>query len=313
MRGLLLLLALLAIPDLIDDAVADERKPGATFRDCADCPLMVMIPGGEYRMGAEPEEEHRESLAAEFRNRSLPQRRVHIRSFAAGKYEITRAQYRQFAEETGRGSASCFAWIDGEYRLEAARSWRNPGFAQDDTHPATCISWEDAAAYVQWLGRRTGKPYRLLTEAEWEYAARAGTTTIRYWGDDGDASCAHANGADRSTLSQVAAARDWHTLPCDDGHAHTAPVGRYGANAFGLHDMLGNVAEWTADCWNADYRGAPGDGSARLSGDCDLRVVRGGAWDEGAAGLRAAYRVGSPVVVRVYARGFRVARSLEGQ
>jgi formylglycine-generating enzyme len=278
------------------------------FKDCADCPAMVVIPAGRFVMGAAPGEEDRENLSAPFRNRSQPRHEVNVRRFSTGKFEVTRGQYRVFAAATGRGNDGCFVWTGTEFEKDPAKDWRNPGFAQDDTHPAACVSWDDASAYVKWLSQTTGKPYRLLTEAEWEYAARAGTTTPRFWGDDGHRACSYANGTDRSTQAQVPAARDWGSADCDDGYAYTAPAGSYRANAFGLHDMLGNVGEWTQDCWNANYTGAPIDGRAWVAGDCDLRVVRGGSWDDTPQGLRAAYRVGSPTVIRVYGRGFRVAR-----
>jgi formylglycine-generating enzyme required for sulfatase activity len=277
------------------------------FKDCAECPEMVIVPTGEFVMGADQVEETREHLTDEFRNRSMPLRRVKVGRFALGRYEVTIGQYRAFAEATGRGSEGCFAWLGGEYRMDSERSWRNPGFAQDDKHPVTCISWEDASAYVQWLSLKFGRQYRLPSEAEWEYAARAGSPTSRFWGENGENSCTYANGADQSALALIAEARNWSISTCADGYAYTAPVGSFRANAFGLYDMLGNAAEWTADCWNGDYQGAPIDGRVWAAGDCGLRAVRGGAWDDSPAGLRSAYRVGSPVVVRVYARGFRVA------
>ncbi len=279
-----------------------------TFRDCTECPEMVIVPAGEFSMGAAPDEEQLEYLHHEFRNRSTPQRLVTVRSFSAGRYEVTRYQYQVFIEATGHRSDGCFVWNAGDYRMDPARNWRNPGYPQDERHPVSCVSWEDATAYVRWLSARTGKPYRLLSEAEWEYAARGGNAAPRFWGVDASQSCSYGNGADRRTLSLVAEAGSWPSIQCDDGHAHTAPVGSYRANSYGLHDMLGNVAEWTADCWNGNYQEAPADGRTWMAGDCFLRAVRGGAWDEGAASLRSAYRVGSPVVIRVYSRGFRVAR-----
>ncbi|HEX2825014.1 MAG TPA: formylglycine-generating enzyme family protein [Burkholderiales bacterium] len=279
----------------------------AAARDCDVCPDMVNLPAGRFLMGAAPGEEARENLAAEFRKRSRPQRTVEIRAFRAGRAEVTRGEYRAFAEATGRKGDGCFAWNGREFEPDARRDWRTPGYAQDDGHPATCVSWEDASAYVAWLSSRSGKRYRLLSEAEWEYAARAGSTTPRFWGADANAACAYANGADRSTQARVAFAAEWNAAPCDDGHAYTAPVGSFRPNAFGLHDMLGNAAEWTQDCWNPDHGGAPADGSARTSGDCALRAVRGGSWEDAPVGVRAAYRVGSPTTVRVWTRGFRVA------
>jgi formylglycine-generating enzyme required for sulfatase activity len=237
-------------------------------------------------------------LADEFRHRSQPQRSVNVKQFSAGRFEITRGQYRVFAEATGRTSEGCFIWSGDTFVMEPAKSWRNPGYAQDDAHPVTCVSWEDA------------NEYRLLTEAEWEYAARAGTTTTRYWGDDADESCAYANGADRSTATLVPGADNWHVANCDDRHAYTAPVGSYRPNAFGLYDMLGNVEEWTEDCWIGNFRGAPTDGGAVAAGDCSLRAVRGGSWDDAPVGVPAAYRVGSPTMIRVYRRGFRIATDM---
>ena len=301
---------LLIVPGLIglSRTAQTAEISASTFRDCADCPEMVVIPAGEFVMGVSPGEEDREALSAEFRNRSAPQRRIRVGDFSAGRYEVTRAQYRKFIEATGHRGEGCFVWSSGDFRMDAGKSWQNPGHAQDDRHPVNCVSWEDALAYTKWLSAITGRYYRLLTEAEWEYAARGGNPASRFWGDDINLSCDFSNGADRRTLSLVAEAGDWPSVKCDDRHAHTAPVGSYRANAYGLHDMLGNVAEWTADCWNGDYRDAPADARARMTGNCFMRAVRGGAWDEGPASLRSAYRVGSPVVIRVYSRGFRVAR-----
>ena len=298
----------LALAGLVCSLPAVAAAPDGFSRDCAACPEMVVIPAGQFLMGAAPGEEEREGLADEFRHRSQPQRSVKVRSFSAGRFEVTRGQYRMFAEATGRSHDGCFVWTGGTFEMEPAKDWRDPGYAQDDLHPVACVSWEDATAYAGWLSRQTGRKYRLLTEAEWEYAARGGTTTTRYWGDDAGMSCDYANGADRSTAALVPGASNWSVVNCDDRHPFTAPVGRYRANAFGLYDMLGNVEEWTQDCWNGNYSGAPVDGSARSAGDCSLRAVRGGSWIDAPVGLRVAYRVGSPTTVRVYRRGFRVAR-----
>jgi len=271
---------------------------------------MTVVPAGQFMMGAAPGEEARENLSEEFRNRSEPRHTVAIKTFAAGKFEVTRGEYRLFAEATGRSGEGCFGWMSTQFELYADRSWRNVGYGQEDSHPVTCVSWEDAIAYASWLSQRTHRKYRLLTEAEWEYAARAGTTTPRFWGDDPRRSCEHANGADLSTRARVPGAGTWVIANCNDRYAYTAPVGTYRANAFGLHDMLGNAEEWTQDCWNADYTGVAHDGSAATGGDCGLRVARGGSWHDAPVGLRAAYRVGSPITIRVHSRGFRVARDM---
>jgi len=288
------------------NAIAAVSPPG-TFRDCATCPEMIVIPAGSFEMGVAPGEEARENLAAEFRGRSEPQHRVSIKRFAIGRFEVTRGQYRAFVEATGHKSDGCFVWKYGRFELEPERHWRSPGYTQDDDHPATCVSWQDASAYAAWLARSTGRKYRLLAEAEWEYAARGGTKTARFWGEDQETSCEYANAADWRTAVHVPEAHSWSIVACNDRYAYTAPVGSYPPNAFGLHDMLGNVAEWTQDCWNPNYTGARADGGAATRGDCALRAVRGGSWEDGPVGIRAAYRVGSPTSVRVYTRGLRVA------
>ena len=269
---------------------------------------MVAIPAGRFMMGAAPGEEDAEGLDEYFKYRSDPRHAVEVRRFSAGKYEVTRGQYRIFAEATKRVAGGCWGWGGTDFVWEPKSDWRSPGFSQDDRHPVTCVSWDDASAYAKWLSERTGKRYRLLTEAEWEYAARAGTTTARYWSDDREQLCAHANGADHTARAEARHAAGWHVADCKDGYAYTAPVGTFRPNPFGLHDMLGNVREWTQDCWNGNYKGAPADGSAWSTGDCELRAVRGGAWIDSPVSLRAAARVGSPIEVKVFTRGIRVAR-----
>ena len=229
--------------------------------------------------------------------------------FAAGKFEVTRGQYRAFVQATGRNSTDgCVVRTGTKYEKDQAKDWRNTSFAQEDSHPVVCVSWDDAKAYAAWLSQKTGQAYRLLTEAEWEYAARAGTTTRRFWGDDADQSCAYANGSDRTTRAQVPG-WDSQTANCDDRHAYTAPVGSYRVNAFGLSDVLGNVSEWTEDCWNVNYGGAPSQGSAWMTGECSRRVVRGGSWSFSPRNLRAATRNWGSSAFRNVNIGFRVART----
>ena len=171
------------------------------------------------------------------------------------------------------------------------------------------VSWEDAQDYVRWLSRETGEGYRMLSESEWKYVARAGTTTARYWGESESGQCRYGNGYDRTGEAE----RDfnWDFVDCSDGYAETAPVGVYEANAFGLHDVLGNVWEWTQDCRNGSYSGAPSDGSAWRSGDCSWRVLRGGSWYYLPGILRLANRADLSAGTRNnYDLGFRVARTI---
>ncbi len=281
--------------------------PGTVFKDCDDCPEMVVIPGGRFEMGSSPGEEKAEGVSEEFRNNSQPRRMVGVGAFAAGRFEVTRGQYRAFVQATGRAERGCWIWNGKEFVEDSHKGWRDPGYPQEDGHPVACVSWNDATAYTAWLSRRTGKTYRLLTEAEWEYAARAGTVARRYWGDDGNQACAYANILDRTAQRIVPGGANLVVAKCDDAHAYTAPVGRYQANAFGLHDMMGNVWEWVQDCWNDNYAGAPTDGRAWNQGDCGQRVMRGGAWVNYPKSVRAAYRFRLTAADRDYVGGFRVA------
>lgn len=259
-----------------------KLQPGEMFRDCDNCPQMLVIPAGSFQMGspdAEPGCDDDEG----------PLHRVTIRiPFALAKTEITRAQFGLFVAATGYATGD---ECDDSRAERFRRNWRNPGYAQELDHPVSCINWDDARAYVDWLAKRTGKPYRLPSEAEWEYAARAGTTGDRFWGDSADLACAYANVADRTAKRQLSAAADWTIHDCTDGHAYSAPVASFRPNAFGLYDMIGNVAEWTEDCSNDGYEGAPNDGSAWTAGDCDRRMLRGGSWSDGPRSARAANRV----------------------
>jgi formylglycine-generating enzyme required for sulfatase activity len=174
------------------------------------------------------------------------------------------------------------------------------------------VSYEQAIGYTEWLSRKTGRTYRLLTEAEWEYAARAGSQAARYWGVMADRACEFENVADAALDSQKPNGwkDDWGVHACDDGQARTAPVGAFKPNAFGLHDMLGNVSEWVADCYNTSYLGAPVDGRAWTTADCARRVIRGGNWSHSPMGVRSSNRNGDPPSLRNMIVGFRVVRTL---
>ena len=273
---------------------AEERERGPSigelFRDCPHCPEMVAVPAGRFTMGSPSSEEGRWDDEG-------PQREVTIGAkFAVGVHEVTRGEFARFVSATGRSTGdSCRTYEDGEWETRSGRSWRSPGFSQSDTHPVVCVSWDDAQAYASWLSRETGEEYRLLSEAEWEYVARAGTTTRYWWGN--------GIGSNRANC--------WGDL-CGDSHARMAPVGSFGANGFGLRDVHGNVWEWVEDCWHGSYDDAPSNGDAWLKsggGNCSGRVVRGGSWYYGPKDLRAAHRLRVVTWVRSYEIGFRVART----
>ena len=271
-----LLGALMATVGVPQDAVSQTSGEGwEVFQDCEHCPEMVVVWPGGFTMGPPPSEEGRDD------DEGL-RRRVTIGSpFAVGVHEVTRGEFGRFVSATGRSMAnSCWTMENGEGKHRVGRDWRNPGFTQTDSHPAVCVSWEDAHDYARWLSRETGESYRLLSESEWEYAARAGRSTEEYWWPDwgGHGQCP-ANGADASSgLDWAGDEPDLGGAICDDGYFRTSPVGSFGANWYGLHDVDGNVWEWVQDCWNDSYAGAPGDGSAWERGYCSHRVARGGSW-----------------------------------
>ena len=258
MGSVAIILFLLLLSSLISVGVYGV---GGTFRDCEMCPEMVVLPAGEFTMGSAKEERGGHSD-------ERPQRQVIIsKPFAVSKYEITVGQFAEFVRKTKHDHESC-----GEV----------------NNHPVACISWDDASAYIDWLSTTTRHEYRLLTEAEWEYAARAGTTTAYHTGE-----VILVNQAQYSVSGATA-------------------VGGFPANAFGLYDMHGNVWEWVEDCWHDDYTNAPTDGSAWLSGckNVNLRILRGGSWDSVRGGLRSAFRSTDYASDGDYNFGFRIARDL---
>ena len=294
---------------------ATRYQPNESFRDCADCPEMVVIPKGDFVMGSDANEPGRI-------DREGPQRRVSIPQFALGKFDVTRAQWSAFVSATDRSTTEgCFWTGRSGSKPDPIGSWRDLGFPQDDNHPVVCVTWQDAQQYVRWLTERTGQKYRLATEAEWEYAARAGSTTPYPWGSH--ASHEYANYGADVCCSGLASGRDqW---------VNTSPVGSFPPNAFGLYDMHGNVLQWVQDCFASSYSGLPTDGSAyetavllrmtgrfaRMNGtsSCSYRMLRGGDWGNPPALIRSAARNFGPgpgATLEDYRSGgvgFRVARS----
>ena len=228
-------------------------------------PEMVKIPGGSFRMGCVSGQDCDDD--------EYPVHTVRVERFELSKYEVTFEEYDRFTAATGRERASDMGYGRGR-------------------RPAIMVSWKDAVAYTRWLSKQTGESYRLPSEAEWEYAARAGTTTAYSWGNK--------IGRNRANCSD-----------CGDQWEKTAPVGSFGPNVWGLHDMHGNVYEWVQDCWNMNYQGAPADGSAWESGNyCSQRVLRGGSWGLNSMSLRSASRFSLTSSTRFHIIGFRVARTV---
>ena len=271
-----------------DPRAARQLGPGDVFRDCDVAPEMVVIPAGSFRMGSPPSEARR-------RAHEGPQRQVTIpEPFAVGRFEVTFEELEACVRMGG-----CDGVVADDESFGRGR------------RPVLNIRWPDARRYARWLSDLTGERYRLPTEAEWEYAARAGSTAARYWEDEAE-SCKYMNGYDEAGYAFHGFVFDFvERIPCDDGHAGTAPVGSFAPNAFGLYDMIGNADELTRDCYNPGYYGGPVDGSAWRSGLCVLRVARGGSWFHGLARNRFASRDRKPAGFATSTSGFRIARDLE--
>ena len=287
-----------------------EPEPVQEEETTTPRPTMVRIKGGCFQMGSPTDEEGRDN-----------DERLHevcVENFELGKHEVTVGEFRRFVEASGYqteaekdagGNKGCRAWsaVDKKWDWREGLSWRKPGYGQGERQPVVCVSWNDAVAYTVWLSGETQQSYRLPTEAEWEYAARAGTTSARYWGDDAEQACRYANGADQ-TKSPEGSSWNERYHHCSDGYWYPAPVGSFKANAWGLGDMLGNVWEWTCSKYTESY-----DGSEQKCSKNDTTgpyALRGGSWNNGPAWVRSANRDRGSPANRNDFLGFRLARSL---
>ena len=294
--GLLLLGTATSLP-----AAEPARAPGTVFRDCDSCPMMVVIPAGSFVMGTPAKAV---SLVIQ-----IPH------SFALGRTEVTRAEFARFIADSGHEPKSgCRNWDPALSRFneDARRGWQNPATPVEpaDDHPVSCVSFADARAYVDWLARKTSGHYRLPSEAEWEYAARGGTTTQYPWGDAPGDGCESANTYD--VTADAAYRLGWPHLGCRDGYADLARVGQFQPNAFNLNDMIGNVQEWVQDCATESYVGRPRDARAwEWLGGCKFRIQRGGSWLTPPDRDRSADRSAASDADRSDDAGFRIARDLD--
>ena len=270
------------------------------FKECTVCPVMVGIPAGNFIMGS-PQDE-----AGRFDSEG-PLHRVSIKAFALGKYDVTSEEFLGFLKDTGYQPAPCDPVLRMGWRTLGKGSAFPPFTTEPPRWPAVCLDWKDAQAYVTWLNAKARSerpelanrdgPYRLPSEAEWEYAARAGTTTARWWGNALGVGNANCNGCGSK-----------------EDYRYLADVDRFAPNPFGLYGVLGNAWEWTADCWHDSYVDAPADGSAWTAKDCIKHVIRGGSWDNLPIFVRSAARSGSGPDGGEWdyssLAGFRVARTL---
>ncbi|MEQ8734336.1 MAG: formylglycine-generating enzyme family protein [Rhodospirillaceae bacterium] len=284
-------------------------EPGDVLKDCEFCPDLVIVPAGEFRMGT--------PLGVPVDNETGEQPPVHMtipNDYALGRTEVTNREFAAFAEDTGfEPTVLCRVWNDKlqRYDDDPNRTWRRPGVPSNPKpdHPVSCVSWQDAKAYVVWLAERSGQLYRLPTEAEWEYAARAGSDGLYPWGNNPHQGCAWVNAYDLDSLERYPLA--WTHMACRDGFAGVAPVGSLKPNAFGLYDMLGNVWEFAEDCATKSHIGRPKDGRAWVwQGGCERIIQRGGGWMTSVARIRPGYHGDANATHRFDFGGFRVARDL---
>jgi formylglycine-generating enzyme required for sulfatase activity len=269
---------------------------------------MVLIPAGEFKMGSPQDEKNRLDDEG-------PQHRVRItKPFFMGIHEVTVGQFRKFVADANYKTDAekgekpgAYGWNSDtkEFGFNEKYSWRNAGFEQTDEHPVVNVSWNDAVAFCAWLSKKESKTYRLPTEAQWEYACRAGTTTRYYSGDDPETLAKVGNVADATLKAKIP---DWpYTIKASDGYVFTAPVGKFKPNAFGLYDMHGNVWEWCADWYGAEYYAASAADDPKGPASGSGRVIRGGGWDDVAEICRSALRSFSTPGDRFDRLGFRVS------
>jgi formylglycine-generating enzyme required for sulfatase activity len=295
------------------DVSADSDVAGSQFiKDCDVCPELVRIEPGAFQMGTAEDEFNPPEVPPERVREERPAHLVQIDyPFAIGRHEVTIGEFAVFAEATDFEVEACFGLIGKAWEFIPTANWRDPGFEVTDAHPATCLSYENFAAYLQWLSTRTGQTYRFPTEAEWEFAARSGLGDEPAPSSLGPQACQHLNGAD--VQFALVFAEDWRPglLDCDDGYAASSPVGSYQSNQLGMYDVFGNVSEWTEDCSGSTHEGAPADGSAHRFEPCAARVLKGGSWSGGPGYLRPAIRGGFPEILRGDGHGLRVVRELK--
>ncbi len=283
-------------------AAAVAVAPLAVFKDCDTCPEMIAVPVGDFMMGSPATEKGRSAAEG-------PVRKVTIgKTFAISRYPVIRDQFDAFVAATKHAVApGCRAEAATQWVDRPDLSYRSPGFAQDGQHPVVCVAYADVLAYADWLSKTTGKPYRALTEAEREYITRAGTTSAYTWGDQFDARAAAHDTRTRPANAKAA-------VPGSSIFQGTVPVQSFRSNAWGFFQVHGNVADWTADCWNRTQAGLPADAAAATTGDCTRRVVRGGGWSYWPEDLRSAYREAFNSQQQFVHIGFRVAHDIvDGQ
>jgi formylglycine-generating enzyme required for sulfatase activity len=287
-------------------AAPRSAKPGDEYSDPLGSggvgPRMIELAPGQQLVG------NPNGTAAQ-----QPVHQVNLVGFAISKYEVTRGDFSRFVDATGYQTSAeigsgCNYWLFG-WRKRASKNWRSVGFKQKDDHPVVCVSRTDGEAYAKWVSEETGHQYALPSEAQWEYAARAGADSIDYWTRYDLVACRFANVSDLSRANdhELVIGND-NVFRCADGHVTTSPIGSFIGNDFQVFDMLGNAGEWVADCWHSNYQGAPEDGQPWQEASCDYGTARGGSWYELPAYVTATFRLRIRADQSFNHIGFRVIR-----
>jgi len=291
---------------LARDKTPRVPQPGDPWTDPVTGMEFVWAPGGKYQMGCPDSEEGRYPGEG-------PVHEVQLDGFWLGRHEVTRGQFRKFVEATGYKTEAekegwSYGYKDGKWGKQQGLNWRQPGFSQDDRHPVVCVSLNDAQAMAAWMSLKGQGKFQLPTEAQWEYACRAGTTTARYWGDNPDEACKYGNVADETTKREFPALTVHN---CHDGYVFTAPVGGFRANRWGLYDLSGNAWEWCEDVYDADayskhqrYNPVYMSTSGGAHG-----VIRGGGWNSYPTRVRCGHRNHVAPADRHSFLGFRLSRT----
>ena len=303
----------LAIVACVSLSAAYASAEPIVIQDCESCPELVVIPaGGTFVMGAEKAEGQAWGMPELMASQEEPVAAITIaRSYAIGRTEVTRAQFAEFVEETGFETMKGCAHLTGEgWATQPELTWRDNSIGASDDHPAPCLRRAEMLAYLDWLSVRTERVYRLPSEAEWEYAARANSKFPAFWGEDWTQACTFQNGADQAFVKVAPDIPYGQFADCDDGYAFTAPVASFKPNAFGLYEFAGNVSEWTADCYALGHADAPGDGTPYLEPSCQTWVIKGGSWAGFPGLLRVATRLPIFATTAGSSFGFRVARNV---
>jgi formylglycine-generating enzyme required for sulfatase activity len=308
--GTLFLVMMLATNAMASDA-KDTYQPFEHFRDCDVCSEMVVLPSGRYMMGSTADEFAGKDQYHIMFTDETPRHETAVKSFALAKFDVTKKLFEIFVNETGFSGKGCQIFNGKEWVSDANADWKNPGFVQTEQDPVVCVSWNDAQKFIAWINSKKSSinshKYRLPTEAEWEYAARAGTATPMYWGSDRSKQCEFENTRD---LSKQRISPIGPYANCDSGYTNTSPVGSFRPNPWGLFDILGNVHQWVSDCNSVGYAAPPPATPELMAISCSFRRARGGSWASIPIGVRAASRSGYKIDTRESVIGFRLAVDL---